>query len=166
MKRVFGIRHVHVIMIFSAVTLAYTLRLNMSVAIVAMTDKSKANPYYPEFPWNEMEKSKILSAFFWGYPVLQIIAGNIAEKFGAKQLIFVAMTSTGLLTIIIPMLADWGYFTVCILRILQGVLQTPPDYVTWLSGSQREGCVMDLSTAVVSGMGGPVDPSIFPTDSI
>lgn len=70
-----------------------------------------------------MEKSKILSAFFWGYPVLQIIAGNIAEKFGAKQLIFVAMTSTGLLTIIIPMLADWGYFTVCILRILQGVLQ-------------------------------------------
>lgn len=41
-----GVRHLHVLMAFLAVTIAYITRINLSVAIVAMTDKSTANPNF------------------------------------------------------------------------------------------------------------------------
>lgn len=122
-KNTLGIRHVQVFMGFSAIMIAYILRVNMSVAIVAMTNKTNANPDFSEFNWNEMEKSSILSSFFWGYLMLQIIAGNFAEKFGSKILLGVAMTASAILTLFTPFVAEYGYFVVCLLRFLQGLAQ-------------------------------------------
>jgi MFS transporter, ACS family, solute carrier family 17 (sodium-dependent inorganic phosphate cotransporter), member 5 len=65
----FGFRHVQVVLIFLCLTITYAERVNMSVAIVAMTDKNSTNPDFPEYQWNEREKSLILSSFFWGYVV-------------------------------------------------------------------------------------------------
>lgn len=42
----FGVRHLQAFLVFLGLTLAYALRVNMSVAIVAMTDKHAANPDY------------------------------------------------------------------------------------------------------------------------
>lgn len=39
----FGVRHVQAFLVFLGLTLAYALRVNLSVAIVAMTDNS-SNP--------------------------------------------------------------------------------------------------------------------------
>ncbi|KAK7579663.1 hypothetical protein V9T40_000292 [Parthenolecanium corni] len=111
-----GVRHLHVLMAFLAVTIAYITRINLSVAIVAMTDKSTANPNFQDFDWNGQEKSQILSAFFWGYLLPQIVAGNLAEKYGSKQLLSVSMGSCALFTLAIPFVAQYGYFVVCILR--------------------------------------------------
>lgn len=41
----FGVRHVQAFLVFLGLTLAYALRVNLSVAIVAMTDNS-SNPNY------------------------------------------------------------------------------------------------------------------------
>lgn len=41
----FGLRHIQVIMLFFGLFLAYGLRVNMSIGIVAMTDNS-SNPDY------------------------------------------------------------------------------------------------------------------------
>lgn len=41
---VFGMRHFQTFLMFLGLTLAYAMRVNMSVAIVAMTDKNAANP--------------------------------------------------------------------------------------------------------------------------
>lgn len=41
---VFGVRHLQTFLMFFGLTLAYALRVNMSVAIVAMTDRHAANP--------------------------------------------------------------------------------------------------------------------------
>lgn len=38
-----GIRHVQAVMLFFALVLAYGMRVNMSIAIVAMTDKDAVN---------------------------------------------------------------------------------------------------------------------------
>lgn len=43
---VFGVRHLQTFLMFLGLTLAYALRVNMSVAIVAMTDRHAANPDY------------------------------------------------------------------------------------------------------------------------
>lgn len=40
---VFGVRHLQTFLLFLGLTLAYAMRVNLSVAIVAITDKHAAN---------------------------------------------------------------------------------------------------------------------------
>lgn len=42
----FGVRHLQAFLMFLGLTLAYAMRVNMSVAIVAMTNNTAANPDY------------------------------------------------------------------------------------------------------------------------
>lgn len=41
------LRHVQLFMMITVITVAYILRVNLSVGIVAMTDKKNANPNFP-----------------------------------------------------------------------------------------------------------------------
>ncbi|KOB69692.1 Sodium-dependent phosphate transporter, partial [Operophtera brumata] len=67
--------------------LAFTMRVNMSMAIVDMTDERK-DKY---FDWSHSIQSVILSSFFWGYVMLQIPAGELARRFGGKSLILISI---------------------------------------------------------------------------
>lgn len=40
----FGVRHVQAFLLFLCLSITYALRVNFSVAIVAMTDKNSTNP--------------------------------------------------------------------------------------------------------------------------
>ena len=84
--------------------------------------------FVQEFKWSEGEKSQILSGFFWGYVLLQIFIGKMAEKYGAKIILAVAMSAASLLNIAIPFFAPYGYLPVLILRVLQGAVQVGVKY--------------------------------------
>ncbi|EDX07739.1 GD25358 [Drosophila simulans] len=84
----FGVRHLQCILVFFGLAVAYSLRVNLSVAIVAMTDRNASNPDFPEFDWNESTKSYLLSSFFWGYVVTQIPGGYLSAIYGAKYMLF------------------------------------------------------------------------------
>ncbi|KAJ6640943.1 putative inorganic phosphate cotransporter [Pseudolycoriella hygida] len=100
------------------------MRVNLSVAIVAMTNKNSANPDFEDFDWDESEKSLVLSSFFWGYIITQIPAGQLAERCGAKYLLLVAMSLCSLLTTLTPLCASYGgWMAVCGLRVLEGLCQ-------------------------------------------
>lgn len=43
---IFGVRHLQAFLLFLGLTLAYAMRVNLSVAIVAITDKHAANPAF------------------------------------------------------------------------------------------------------------------------
>lgn len=43
----FGIRHLQCFLLFGGLSVAYALRVNLSVAIVAMTDSQHPNPNHP-----------------------------------------------------------------------------------------------------------------------
>lgn len=141
-----GMRHVQALMATASIVIIYIFRVNMSVAIVAMTTKKNANPDFPvnitsariishlqldyslflvlqQYKWNEAEKGMVLSSFFWGYLLLQILMGKLAEKYGAKIILAVGMTAASLLNIGIPFAAPYGYVPVLILRVLQGAVQ-------------------------------------------
>lgn len=68
----------------------YALRVNLSVAIVAMTEirtvthanGSTTNEQY--FPWDSIQKGYVLSSFFYGYLCTQVIGGIIAQKIGGS----------------------------------------------------------------------------------
>ncbi|KOB67817.1 Sodium-dependent phosphate transporter [Operophtera brumata] len=86
-KPCLGIRHLQSAMLFLAMLLAYGMRVNMSMAIVAMTDSESEN----SFDWSMQTQSVILSSFFWGYIILQIPAGELAAKFGGSVLITISL---------------------------------------------------------------------------
>ncbi|XP_077289176.1 putative inorganic phosphate cotransporter [Arctopsyche grandis] len=140
----FGVRHVQVILMFICLSVAYIMRVNMSVAIVAMTDKSSTWENIQIFDWDKKTQDVILSSFFWGYMVMQIPAGQLAHRYGAKTLLVVAMTANGLISLIIPWAVNLGgWKVVCACRALQGLTQASmfPCMHTlvskWIPNSER-----------------------------
>ncbi|XP_073812051.1 putative inorganic phosphate cotransporter isoform X1 [Musca autumnalis] len=120
----FGIRHLQCFLLFCGLSVAYALRVNLSVAIVAMTDKQATNPEFDEFDWTEKTKSLLLSSFFWGYVITQVPAGTLARKFGGKIMMLTGVFVCSLLTVLTPIcarLGDWKL--VCALRVIMGLSQ-------------------------------------------
>ncbi|KAF9406791.1 hypothetical protein HW555_012959 [Spodoptera exigua] len=119
-KDVFPIRHVQTMMMFFALVICYGMRVNMSIAIVVMTDKTLEN----SFDWSMQTQSVILSSFFWGYIVLQIPAGEMAAKFGGMILVTIAISVNALVSLAVPLAAYYGgWQMVCVCRVIQGLAQ-------------------------------------------
>lgn len=120
----FGVRHVQTVLLFFGLTVAYALRVNLSVAVVVMVDKDAANPDFEEFDWNEKTKSLILSSFFWGYVLTQIPAGQMALRFGPKVLLLCSLGVCSTLAVLTPWFAHIGGSQLVIaLRVVQGLSQ-------------------------------------------
>ncbi|XP_050323734.1 putative inorganic phosphate cotransporter [Bactrocera neohumeralis] len=120
----FGARHVQCILMFFGLAAAYAQRVNLSVAIVAMMDKSSANPDFEEFHWSESTKSYLLSSFFWGYFVTQIPGSQLAHRFGGKITLLLGIVLSGLLALFSPLGVHLGNWQVLFgLRLCQGLLQ-------------------------------------------
>lgn len=115
-----GIRHVQVVMLFLAMVLTFSMRVNMSMAIVAMTDSTNEN----SFDWSVQTQSVILSSFFWGYVVLQIPGGELAAKFGGKVLITLCVAINAAVSLLIPVGGYYGgWQLICACRVVQGLSQ-------------------------------------------
>ncbi|XP_045772829.1 putative inorganic phosphate cotransporter isoform X1 [Maniola jurtina] len=117
---VLGVRHVQVFMLFLALVLAFAMRVNMSMAIVAMTDRAQDD----SFDWNMQTQSVILSSFFWGYIILQIPGGELAAKFGGMVLVTICIGVNSAVSLLIPIGSYYGgWQLVCACRVLQGLSQ-------------------------------------------
>ncbi|XP_021195146.2 putative inorganic phosphate cotransporter [Helicoverpa armigera] len=115
-----GVRHLQVLMLFLAMVIVFTMRVNMSMAIVAMTDKDSEGA----FDWSMQTQSVILSSFFWGYVVLQIPSGEIAARFGGMILITICIAVNSAVSLLIPLAAYYGgWQAICACRVLQGLSQ-------------------------------------------
>ncbi|XP_063242875.1 putative inorganic phosphate cotransporter isoform X2 [Bacillus rossius redtenbacheri] len=122
--RVFGVRHLQIGLMFLALVCAYAMRVNMSVAIVSMTDRNGSNPDFEEYDWSPETQSTILSSFFWGYVVTQIPGGQLAQRYGPKMFLLGAIGVCGLFNIFTPLAASCGgWGLVCACRVVQGLAQ-------------------------------------------
>ncbi|XP_028032799.1 putative inorganic phosphate cotransporter [Bombyx mandarina] len=144
-----GYRHQQCVILFFALTIAYSMRACMGVSLVAMTDfdedpntnltsnsSSKEFevhgvlnalmlvPPYPIFKWNKKIQDVVISSFLWGYVVLQIPAGHLAHKYGAKSLLTGAMAINCIASILLPLGAYYGgWICIVIFRVIQGLSQ-------------------------------------------
>ncbi|XP_061387037.1 putative inorganic phosphate cotransporter [Musca vetustissima] len=119
-----GQRHVQAVLLFACIAVNYMIKYNTSIALVAMTNAATTNPDFPEYDWNEMEKSYILSSIFWGYVVTQFIAGHACRRFGAKMVLLVSTLGSAIAAIVVPFTVSWGGWQIfCFLRVLQGAFQ-------------------------------------------
>ncbi|CAG7832457.1 unnamed protein product [Allacma fusca] len=149
----FGVRHTVALMAFFGSIISYCMRINLSMAIVDMTydngtsdDSSDSADSCPvddsgnstttstgEFPWSSSDKGLILGAFFWGYVVAHIPAGNLAEKYGAKWVFGIGILITAIFQLLTPVITRWGgddysMTAIIVLRVIQGLGEgvTPP----------------------------------------
>ncbi|XP_033149243.1 putative inorganic phosphate cotransporter [Drosophila busckii] len=95
-----GIRHLQAALLFLAICVNYVARLNVSVALVAMTDAATSNPDFPQYDWTGSEKSYILSSFYWGYILTQFPAGILEHlrRFGHHPRNAIRLYTNNLLT--------------------------------------------------------------------
>ena len=83
-------RYFVVFMAFLGLFNVYALRVNLSVAIVAMTETRTVQningtvSYVQDFPWDSKKKGLVLSSFFYGYLMTQVAGGVLAAKIGGN----------------------------------------------------------------------------------
>lgn len=143
----FGARHLFAILGFLGFANVYAMRVNLSVAIVAMVNNTAIDPppgppsnhtahtcpLPPDpsnhtappsdgpFVWTAAQQATILGAFFWGYVSTQLPGGLLAERYGGKYVFGVGILITSVFTILTPLAADTGYFTLILVRVIEGL---------------------------------------------
>ncbi|XP_055838556.1 putative inorganic phosphate cotransporter [Episyrphus balteatus] len=119
-----GARHLQTLLLYLTLVVNLISRHSIAVTLVAMTDAQTTNPNFPEFDWDEKQKSYILSSFFWGYIVSQIPGGYAARRFGVKVCILIGTFGSAILGLAVPFCVFWGGWQIfCAIRVLQGLCQ-------------------------------------------
>lgn len=83
-------RYLVVLMAFLGFVNIFTLRINLSVGIVAMTENRTVEhedgsvTYEKYFDWDSKQQGLILSSFFYGYICTQLIGGYVASQIGGN----------------------------------------------------------------------------------
>ena len=78
---------------------------------------------YRRFCWTASRQGWLKSSFFWGYILLQIHGGSLAEKLGTRKVLGTALFITAILTLLTPLVAVWNVNLLFALRILMGVAE-------------------------------------------
>ncbi|XP_026729511.1 vesicular glutamate transporter 1 isoform X1 [Trichoplusia ni] len=107
----------------------YALRVNLSVAVVAMTEPVATTldngtvVYIPEFDWSSQTKGLVLSSFFYGYLVTQLPGGWLAAKIGGNRVFAIGIGATSLLTLFTPPLAHTSTALLIAVRVVEGLFE-------------------------------------------
>ena len=101
-----------VLLCFAAVFISYIDRTNISVASIAMQ---------AQFGWSETTKGFVLSSFFVGYILLQVVSGSLASRYGGKLLLGLAVIWWSLWTALTPAAAFLSLTALILARIALGL---------------------------------------------
>jgi len=119
----------------------YAMRVNLSVAMVAMVNNTSPDKNHSavtgqcpaqisqngtsskegEFSWSEAEQGWILGSFFYGYVLTQIPGGRIAELYGGKKVYGIGVLVTAVLTLVTPWAARTHLYLLVAVRVLEGL---------------------------------------------
>ncbi|XP_076084936.1 sialin-like [Mytilus galloprovincialis] len=122
-------RYIVAIMAFLGFCNIYSLRANLSVAIVAMVAKKEENvtaEYQGDFPtydWSIKQEDLVLSSFFYGYIFTQLPGGYLANRIGGKYLFGGGIFMSALLTVLTPLFAKGGVGLIVAIRVLAGLCE-------------------------------------------
>ena len=133
-------RYVFLLLTSCGLFLVYAYKGFLGIAIVAMVKHGDTSQTFGkecrgdvpstnsteddgDYDWDDHEQATVLGCFFYGYIILQVPAGLLADKFGAKWIFGGSMFITAVLSLLGPIAAEWGYVPFLITRILQGLAQ-------------------------------------------
>ncbi|CAL9007195.1 unnamed protein product [Prunus brigantina] len=105
-------RWVIVLLCFTAFLLCNMDRVNMSIAILPMSQ---------EFNWDSATVGLIQSSFFWGYLLTQILGGIWADKIGGKRVLGFGVIWWSVATVLTPIAAKISLPFLLIMRAFMGI---------------------------------------------
>jgi ACS family sodium-dependent inorganic phosphate cotransporter len=120
------------------VVVCYLDRVNLSVAIIPMAT---------ELGWSLETQGRVLSSFFAGYLLLQIVGGRLADRFGGKVVLGTGVLLWSLFTILTPPAAHLGLGALMLTRVALGMGEavTFPSiytmYARWIPLTERSRAV-------------------------
>jgi len=141
-------RHVLVFLSFMAVFVCYIDRVNISVAIIPMA---------ADLGWGLDIQGLVLSSFFVGYLLLQIVGGRLADRFGGKLVLGVGVLLWSLFTLLTPPAAALGLTVLIVARIGMGMGEavTFPSiyslYSRWVPLPERSRAIGFTNSAIPLG---------------
>ncbi|XP_061064709.1 voltage-gated purine nucleotide uniporter SLC17A9 isoform X1 [Eubalaena glacialis] len=114
--------------------LLYCARASMPVCAATMSQ---------DFGWNKKEAGVVLSSFFWGYCLTQVVGGHLGDRIGGEKVILLSASAWGFITAATPLLSHLGSAHLAFMtfsRILTGLLQGVyfPALTSLLSQKVRE----------------------------
>lgn len=95
-----------------AAFICYIDRVNISVAVIAMQE---------QYAWTETQKGLVLSSFFVGYMLFMAPAGWLANRYGGKTVLGLAVFWWSLWTVLTPPAAEMSFGALIAARILMGL---------------------------------------------
>ena len=95
-----------------AVVVAYSDRVNIAVAAVAMKE---------HLGWTQSEKGLVLSSFFIGYMTFMFASGWLATRFGGRRVLGLAVIAWSACTLLTPPAAALSLGTLVAARIAMGL---------------------------------------------
>jgi len=101
---------------FVVMFLSYVDRVNISVAAVTMQTA---------LDWSESKKGLVLSSFFVGYMLMQIVGGWLANIFGGKRILIASLVLCSLCTVLTPIAAHISFVFLIVVRIGLGLTEAP-----------------------------------------
>ncbi|XP_059205309.1 sialin [Centropristis striata] len=134
-------------LMFLGFTVVYGLRVNLSVAMVAMVNNTDSKPAQnhsviyacplppgsenssdtfqqpdgvPQYPWDSETQGWLLGAFFFGYLCTQIPGGYLSGHYGGTIFMGLGVLGTAVLTLLTPLAAQMGSYWLFALRALEG----------------------------------------------
>lgn len=141
-------RYLVVAMCMLATFICYIDRVNISVAIIPMAE---------QYGWTDTTKGLVLSSFFIGYLLFMVPAGWIANRYGGRLLMGVALAFWSLFTILTPLAAGLSFAALIAVRIAMGAGEAasfPAVYYLfsrWLPPTERSRAVALNLTGISLG---------------
>ncbi len=115
-------RYTLVGMCFAASCICYVDRVNLSVAVLPMQD---------HYGWTEAQKGYVLSSFFVGYLLLQVASGWLANRYGGRRVLGLAVLWWSAFTILTPPAAALSFMALIAARIALGLGEAATYPSTW-----------------------------------
>jgi MFS transporter, ACS family, solute carrier family 17 (sodium-dependent inorganic phosphate cotransporter), other len=141
--------HFTVLLLLCAATfISYIDRSNISVAAIAMQ---------AQFHWNETSKGLVLSSFFVGYLLMMAASGALAQRYGGRLVLGLAVTWWSLCTMATPAAALVSMPALVIARIALGLGEAAvfPASINligrWVPELQRSRAVALLASSLYLG---------------
>ncbi|XP_071452001.1 putative inorganic phosphate cotransporter isoform X2 [Hetaerina americana] len=150
LKNMIPARYIMALLSSIGIAIIYGLKVNLSVAIVAMVNHTALAQHHPHdleegdenatasvcgsgdstmdemsvdgpFEWSEPTQGLVLASYFWGYIISQFPGGRIAELFSAKWVMWGAVVVNVLFTLLTPVASYISYTALLVVRVIEGV---------------------------------------------
>jgi ACS family sodium-dependent inorganic phosphate cotransporter len=76
-----------------------------------------------DFDWDSKTQGLVLSSFFYGYIVTQILGGWLAGRLGGNRVYGIGVAATAVFTLLTPPLANSSVYLLVAVRVIEGLFE-------------------------------------------